>query len=102
MILHNSWLSHLQEINATNLANRNFKAFINATDVKKQKNDKINALSEDPDSIVLVANNHHRIKFVHSCKKFGGTRINPSVTVGGLVGQGARAFPVAVNLETAT
>ncbi len=59
MILHNSWLLHLQEINAVDLANRNFKAFINATNVKKQKNDKINALSEDPDSIVLVADNHH-------------------------------------------
>ena len=102
MILHNSWLLHLREINAAELANRNFKAFINATNVKKQKNDNINALSKDPDSIVLVADNHRRIKLVHSCKKFGGTRINPSVTVGGLVGQGARAFPVAINLETAT
>ena len=59
MILHNSWLLHLQEINAVDLANRNCKAFINATNVKKQKNDKINALSEDPNSIVLVTNNHH-------------------------------------------
>jgi hypothetical protein len=102
MILHNSWLSHLRDINAADQANRNFNAFTNATDVDKQKNDKINAISEDPDSIVLIADNHRRIKFVHSCKKFGGTRINPVVTVGGLVGQGARAFPVAVDLETAT
>ena len=102
MILHNSWLSHLRDINAADQANRNFSAFINATDVDKQKNDKINAITEDPDSIVLIADNHRRIKFVHSCKKFGGTRINPVVTVGGLVGQGARAFPIAVDLETAT
>ena len=102
MILHNSWLSHLRDINAADQANRNFNAFINATDVDKQKNDKINAITEDPDSIVLIADNHRRIKFVHSCKKFGGTRINPVVTVGGLVGQGARAFPIAVDLETAT
>jgi hypothetical protein len=48
MILHNSWLSHLRDINAADQANRNFNAFTNATDVDKQKNDKINAIAEDP------------------------------------------------------
>ena len=42
-----------------------------------------------------------KIKFIHSCKKFGGTRTNPTTTVVGLVGQGARAFPIVIDSEKA-
>jgi hypothetical protein len=73
MILQTSWLAHLREINTDNQANKNFGAFVDATAVEKPKNDKINAIAEDPDSIVVVADNNRRVKFVHNCKQFGGT-----------------------------
>ncbi len=61
---------------------------------------RINAIMEDPDSIMLVVE-QKKIKFIHSCKKFGGTRTNPTTTVVGLIGQGARAFPIVIDLEKA-
>ena len=42
-----------------------------------------------------------KIKFIHSCKKFGGTRTNPTMTVVGLIGHGARAFPIIIDSEKA-
>jgi hypothetical protein len=102
MILQTSWLAHLRKINTADQANKNFGALVNGTAVEKPKNDKINAIAEDPDSIVVVADNNHRVKLVHNCKKIGGTRNNASVTVGGLVGQGARAFPVVLDIDAAT
>jgi hypothetical protein len=89
MILQTSWLAHLREINTTDQANKNFGAFVDATAVEKGRNDKINTIAEDPDSIVVLADNNRRVKFIHNCKKFGGTQNNTAVTVGGLVGQGA-------------
>ncbi len=56
------------------------------------KTEKINAITEDPHSIMLVVE-QKKIKFIHSCKKFGSTCTNPIMTIVGLIGQGARAFP---------
>ena len=69
-----------------------------ATEYSKIK--KINAITEDPESIMLVVE-QTKIKFIHSCKKFGGTCTNPTTTFVGLVGQGARAFPIVIDSEKA-
>ena len=42
-----------------------------------------------------------KIKYIHSYKKFGGTRTNPSMTVIGLFGQGAIAFLIAIDSDKA-
>jgi hypothetical protein len=63
--------------------------------------EKINAITEDPDSIMLVVK-QKKIKFIHSCKKFGGTRTNQTTNIVGLIGQGARAFPIVIDLAKAT
>ncbi len=60
------------------------------------KIEKINAITEDPDSIMLLLK-QKKIKFIHSCKKFGGTR----TTVVVLIGQGARAFPSVIDSDKA-
>ena len=57
MILLNSWQSHLNAKNSCDAANRNLGAFVKALGNDKTKNDKINVLTEDPDSIIVVANN---------------------------------------------
>jgi len=76
----NSWQAHLQTTNETDSANRNFGAFIGAMATENSKIERINAITEDPDSILLVVEGK-RIKFIHSCKKFGGTHTNPSTTI---------------------
>jgi hypothetical protein len=65
------------------------------------KIEKINTITEDPDSIMLVVN-QKKIKFIHSCKKFVGIPTNPITTVVGLIGQRARAFPIVIDSEKAT
>jgi hypothetical protein len=102
MQLRNSWQAYLRAINKANSANKNFGAFINAMAEKNSKNDKITALMEDPDSIIMVADNRNRVKFTYSCKKFGGTRTKPTTMIGGLIGQGARAFPIVIDKDNAT
>ncbi len=102
MILHNSWQLHLNGKNSCDAAYRNLGAFVKALDNDKTKNNKINALMEDPDSIIVVADNRRRVKFIHSCKKFGGTRTILTVSIGGLVGSGPRASPIIIDLDVAT
>ena len=96
----NSWQAYLRTTNETNAANKNFDAFIVAMAADDSKIEKINTITEDPASIMLVVE-QKKIKFIHSCKKFGGTRTNPTTTVVGLVGQGARAFPIVIDSEKA-
>jgi hypothetical protein len=68
---------------------------------ENSKIEMINAITEDPDSIMLVVK-QKKIKFIHSCKKFGGTRTDQTTTVVGLIGQGARAFPIVIDSAKAT
>ena len=102
MILHNSWQSHLSTANARDAANRNLGAFVKALSNDKLKNDKINALTEDPNSIVIVADNRRWVKFIHSCKKFGGTCTISTVSIGGLIGSGPKASPIVIGMDVAT
>ena len=68
---------------------------------ENSKIEKINAITEDPDSIMLVVE-QKKIKFIHSYKKFGSTRTNQTTTVVGFISQGARAFPIVIDLAKAT
>jgi hypothetical protein len=92
----NSWQSHLRSINESDAANRNFGAFVDAFRDTKLSNDMINAITEDPNGIILVVENQ-KVKFMHSCKKIGGTRTKPTVTVACLTGQGATALPIVID-----
>jgi hypothetical protein len=57
MQLRNSWQAHLCSINEADSANKNFGAFISAMAEKNSKNEKITALTEAPNSIIMVADN---------------------------------------------
>jgi hypothetical protein len=67
-----------------------------------QKNDKITTLTEDPDSIIVVTDNRNRVRFIHSCKKFGGPCTKSATLIGGLIGKGAWAFPIIIDKDDAT
>jgi hypothetical protein len=64
----NSCQAYLRASNETDVANKNFDAFIDAMAMENSKIEKINAIMEDPDSIILVVE-QKKIKFIHSCKK---------------------------------
>jgi hypothetical protein len=87
-------------MNETETANKNSGVFINAMGTEDSKILKINSITENPNSIMLVK--QKKIKFIHSCKKFGGTHTNPTTTVVGLISQGAKALPIVVDSAKAT
>jgi hypothetical protein len=60
-----------------------------------------NAITEDHNSVILAVESK-RVKFIHSCKKFGGTRTKPDITVACLTGQGATALPIVIDPKEAT
>ncbi len=104
MLFQNSLIAHLCVMNKSDTANKNFEAFINPMETTNTKYDKVIALTEDPDSIVVVfvVGNRNKVKFIHNLKKFGSTRNNATVIIGGLMGKGARAVPVTVNVDNVT
>jgi hypothetical protein len=59
MPLHNSWQVHLCSMNEADKINMNFNTLINAMENKNSKNDKVNSLTKDPDSNVMVADVNH-------------------------------------------
>jgi hypothetical protein len=65
------------------------------------KIEKINAITEDPDSIMLVVK-QKKMKFIDSCDKIGGTHTTPTMAFVGHISQGARAFPIVIDSEKAT
>ena len=79
----NSWQAYLCAMNETDTAKKNFNTFIDAMAIENSKIEKINAITEDPDSIKLVVK-QKKIKFIHSCKIFGGICTNQTMTVLGL------------------
>jgi hypothetical protein len=89
-------------VNKVGETNRNFDAFTNAMDTTNPKNDIINSLTEDPDSIVMVAYNDCKVKLIHSCKKFGSRCTNSIVKMACLIDHGARALPVIIGSDKIT
>ena len=76
MLFQNSLIAHLCVMNKSDTANKNFEAFINPMETTNTKYDKVIALTEDPDSIVVVfvVGNRNKVKFIHNLKKFGVPR----------------------------
>jgi hypothetical protein len=50
----NSWQAYLGAKNETDAANKNFDVFIDAMATENLKIEKINTITEDPESIMLV------------------------------------------------
>jgi hypothetical protein len=97
----NSWQSYLCSSNKSDAANSNFGAFVNAVKENKPSNDRINAITKDPDCIIRAVKNQ-LIKFLHSCKKNSRAGTKPEVTIAGFIGQGAKALPIVINPDKAT
>ncbi len=52
-------------MNETDIANKNFNIFIDAMATENSKIEKMHAIAEDPDSIMLAVE-QKKIKFTHS------------------------------------
>ncbi len=63
---------------------------------------KINDIIKDKDTVALVKGKCGQIKALHDCKEFSGTLICPKLKNGCLIGSGARADPIIVDLDQIT
>jgi hypothetical protein len=63
MPLHTSWQTHFCIMNEADKINKNLNTFINGMDNKNSENDKINSLTKDPDCIVMVTDDNHKVEY---------------------------------------
>ncbi len=66
------------------------------------KSEKIMNLVNEEDTVALVIGKAVQIKILHSFKKIGGTRIRPTLKVGCLFGNGAKATAIIVDTDQIT
>ncbi len=66
------------------------------------KSEKIINLIKEEDTVALVIGKVGQIKILHSFKQFGGTRTRPTLKVGCLFGNGAKATAIVVNTDQIT
>jgi hypothetical protein len=100
MTLHNSWKSFLLSLTAANESgDRNIPGFTGAMNFESSADEKMTALNE-PNGVLLTANNRQEIVLLHNPKNFGGTLLRPTDKIGCLLGVGHNAMPVIID-ETA-
>ena len=92
----NSWLKYFAELSSNEAANKNLKAFKDATVGSDELSKKILfSLTEDVNVVVLsAAASKNKVKLYHSFENLGGTRVNSKNKVVALDGFGVRATPV--------
>jgi hypothetical protein len=81
--------------------NRNMAAFSSILEAGSSQEEKLRSLVEEIDTIILAANASNKIMILHSPKNIGGTRSMPDSKVVCMLGLGAHATHVLVNLRTA-
>jgi len=101
MTLHNSWKSYLLSLTAANESgDRNIPGFTGAMDFESSADEKMTALNE-PNGVLLTANNRQEIVLLHNPKNFGGTLLRPTDKIGCLLGVGHNATPVIIDATAA-
>jgi len=81
--------------------NRNMAAFSSILDAGLSEEEKFRSLVEDIDTVILAANANKKIMILRSPKNFVGTRSRPDNKVVCMLGQGAQAMYVFIDLRTA-
>jgi hypothetical protein len=95
-IFSNGWAQHFKSI-ANDEANKNMKAFTQASAPTMTLAKRVNALVEEINTAVLLVGLNDMVLQTHSLTKFGGMRSCPNVIVGSLIGMGPRAIAVIIN-----
>eukprot|EP00957_Ditylum_brightwellii_P198665 15141796-Ditylum_brightwellii.AAC.1 len=67
----------------------------------KTQKEKLRSLTEDADTVFLVADDEKNIVILHSPKNFGGMRTRPTNKVAAMIGLGSTAIGVLINEKVA-
>ena len=101
MNLHASWKSYFLSLTASNESgDRNIPGFTGTMNFESSVNVKMTTLNE-PNGVLLTANNRQEIVLLHNPNNFGGTLLCPTDKVGCLLGVGHNATPVIIDATAA-
>jgi hypothetical protein len=81
--------------------NRNMAAFSSILESGLSEEEKLRSLVEDIDTVILAADANNKIMILHSPKNFGGTRSRPDNKVVCMLGMGAHAMCIFIDLRSA-
>eukprot|EP00957_Ditylum_brightwellii_P197737 15064864-Ditylum_brightwellii.AAC.1 len=97
MLLQQAWKDVLNSLPKNEQGNQNIAAFSSALKAGLSKEAKLQALTEDIDSVFLVADDEKHVAILHSPKNFGGMRTRPTNKVAAMIGLGPTAIGVLLN-----
>ena len=93
----NSWKKFLSSLPGDDGGDRNANAFTAAVHAETEIQKRIQAMVEDPNSVVLVADNEKRFNIIHSAKNLGGRMTRPTNKLVGLMGLGTSGIGIEIN-----
>ena len=99
-----TWLEYFKKVvEENNSGNDNLEVYSNAANpAKLNQNERIKALTEEQDAIILLANAMKNITIIHSVKDLGGTRSRPENKIVALQGLSNDATAIVVDKESTT
>jgi hypothetical protein len=99
-----TWLEYFKNVAQKNYSgNDNLEVYSNAANpTKLNQNERIKALTEEQDAIVLLANAMKNITIIHSVKDLGGTRSRPENKIVALQGFSNDAVVIIIDKESTT
>ena len=95
--LSTNWKQHYASLASNNDGNKMMMNFSKSITESLSDKDKINALTEETDSVIFIADDQGSITVIHSPTKLGGTRSRPELKIVCLVGMGPLATAVVLN-----
>jgi len=96
-----NWRDYFMNHPNTDAGNETIPAFTAALSAELEDFERVEALVEEIDTIILAANTDGQILILHGPKRFGGTRSRATSKIVGLMGLGAEAQRIIINEDTA-
>jgi hypothetical protein len=101
MQTHPTWAEWFTSHTSNDAENKNLQAFSDILSAGVSNEAKLRDLVDEIDSVILGADPNKNIMIFHSPKNYGGTRSRPELKVSCMLGLGARATPVLLDLNSA-
>ena len=101
MNLTNAWKQYFISLPGNEQGNQNMEAFGEAMSSENSDDARVKSLTEEVDTVILIANENREVVVIHSPKNHGGTRTRPTNKVSCLIGTGPQATCVIRNKKQA-
>jgi hypothetical protein len=96
-----NWSDWFTNLASNDAGNRNTQAYSDTFQSGHSDVEKLRSVVKETDTAILAADANKNVLIFHSPKNFGGTRTRPKNKLIGLIGLGAQATWVQINLRTA-